>query len=112
MWQVRREVTAAASTSVSIVAPNATVKCNLCTYTCEQTQQRAHQYHYEAVHAIKYAAYECRLCRQATVNPQCCFKHLVTEHNRNYTDSQHVNCIVARYTLVTTCVKLDMQVFT
>ena len=90
------------------VAPNATVKCNLCEYKCEQ---RAHQFHYEAVHSIKYAAYECRLCRHTSVNPQCCFKHIVNEHNRKHTDSQHVNCILARYTAIPTCAKCGYASF-
>lgn len=91
-----------------VVLPNATVKCNLCEYKCEQ---RAHQFHYEAVHSLKYAAYECRLCRHTSVNPQCCFKHIVNEHNRKHTDSQHVNCILARYTAIPTCAKCGYASF-
>ena len=50
MASASKEVTVTASTSAPVVAPNAKVKCNLCTYTCEQ---RAHQYHFDAVHSIK-----------------------------------------------------------
>ena len=45
------------------------------------------------------------------LNLQSCFKHIVNEHNRKHTDTQHVNCILARYTAIPTCQKCGYASF-